>query len=297
MFDRNSIRGIIPPIATPLTSAEDVDVAGMHRLVNFLLDAGVHGIFVMGGTGEFAFLRDRERRRAIEAAVDAVNGRVPVIAGVSDVGTKKVIEHAQAARQAGADFAIATPPYLGIRDQACFFEHFQAIARGIELPLLLYSVPQLMPGISSQTVLRLTEIENVAGIKDSGDIIHIQDVVFGTRGKNFRVMAGLEYHVVAALLVGAVGCTASTANINPRPYVDMYDKTLAGSVEEALVMQEDLNRFLEPLDTIPSWVSAVKTALHLMGICGPTVAAPAPAATAEETELVRAYLEHYGLLS
>ena len=297
MFDRNSIRGIIPPIVTPLTPTEEVDAAGMHRLVNFLIDAGLHGIFVLGSTGEFAFLRDRERTRAIEAAVDAANGRVPVIAGVSDVGTKKVIEHARAARQAGADFVIAMPPFLVIKDQESFFRHFQAIAQDSELPLLLYDVPPLVPQISPGTIQRLAEIDNLIGMKDSGDIMHIQDVVFGTRGKNFRVLVGFEYHLVVGLVVGAVGGTPSPANIHPRPYVEMYDKTLAGNLEEALSLQEEMNRFVAPLDLVPSWEATVKTALHLMGICGPTVAAPAPALTAEETEMVRAHLELHGLLS
>src|SRR5207245_1677065 len=105
--------GIIIPIATPLTSSEEVDKLGMRNLVNYLLAAGVHGIFTLGGTGEFPFLTDRERVRAVEAAVEAVNGRVPVIAGVSEISTKKAIENCRAAQKAGADFAIVTAPYFG----------------------------------------------------------------------------------------------------------------------------------------------------------------------------------------
>jgi dihydrodipicolinate synthase/N-acetylneuraminate lyase len=133
-------------------------------------------------------------------------------------------------------------------------------------------------------------------MKDSASLIHVQDVLFRTRERNFRVLAGLEYHLVAALMVGAHGGTPSPANLIPRRYVDLYERTMAGATAEALAIQEEVNRFSDGLDALPSWFSAVKAALHLMGICGPTAAAPLPRLTAEETEMVRAHLARSGLL-
>jgi 4-hydroxy-tetrahydrodipicolinate synthase len=183
MFERDSLRGIIPPIATPLTPAEEVDAQGMRRLVSYLLDAGVHGIFVLGATGEFAYLRDRERVRAIEAAVEAVDGRVPVIAGISDVGTRQVIERCRAAQGAGADFVVCTAPYYSPLRQPWIYEHLRTIACETGARLLLYNVPPVATPIDPETIARLAEIENVVGIKDSADLIHIQDVLFRTRAR------------------------------------------------------------------------------------------------------------------
>ncbi len=296
MFDRDDLKGVIPPIATPLTPSEEVDVAGMRRLVDYLLGAGVHGLFVLGATGEFAYLRDRERVRAIEAAVEAANGRVPVMAGISAVGTKQVIEHCIAARKAGADFVACMAPYYSTLKQPWIYEHFYAIACETSAPLLLYNVPPVATPIDPETIARLAEIDNLVGMKDSADIMHIQDVLFRTRGQNFRMLVGLEYHLVVGLMIGAAGGTPSPSNIWPQIYVEMYDNAGSGKIEEAFALQEKSNRFVDGLDAFPSWTSTVKAALHLMGICGPTVAAPAPPLSIEEAELLRAHLIRYHLL-
>jgi 4-hydroxy-tetrahydrodipicolinate synthase len=296
MFELDSLKGIVPPIATPLTPDEKVDATGMRNLVNYLIEGGVHGLFVLGSTGEFPFLRDRERVRAVEAAVEASNGRVPVIAGISTVGTQQAIEHCRAAQKAGADFVVATAPFFGKMRQDWIYDHLCRIVSETGARLLLYNVPQITVDVNPDTIARLAEVQNIVGMKDSADLIHIQDVLFRTRGRNFHMLAGLEYHVVAALLVGAHGATPSPGNIWPQVYVEMYDKTLAGKTTEALALQERANRFVDVLDSIPSWTSTVKAALALMGICGPTVAAPAPLLTSEETELLRAHLKKYQLV-
>ena len=299
MFDRDRIRGIIPPLATPLTISGEVDGLGMARLVEHVLGAGVHGVFVLGSTGEFPFLTARQRAAVVEAAVDAVAGRVPVIAGISAVGTQEALKLGSAAAAAGADVVIVTPPYFGrmAMPQAWIERHILAVADAVDLPLMLYNVPPLINDIDPPTIERLATHERIVGMKDSAQLVHLQDVLFRTRGSGFRVLAGLEYHVVAALLVGAHGSTPSPANLIPRLYVDLYDATMAGDVEAALLLQERVNRFSDRLDEIPSWASTVKAALSLMGICGPTTAAPLPTLTGEEMAIVRDHLAANGLLA
>ena len=299
MFDRDSLRGIIPPLATPLTTAGEVDRAGMGRLVDHVLGAGVHGVFVLGSTGEFPFLTARQRVEVVEAAAAAVAGRVPLIAGISAIGTREAISHAKAAAKAGADFLMITPPYFGrmAMPQDWIERHIVTVADEAAVPVLLYNVPPLIDDIEPATVERLAGHDRILGMKDSAQLIHLQDVVFRTRERGFRVFSGLPHHIVAALLVGAHGSTPSPANLMPRAYVDLFDATMAGDLSRAFALQEHVNRFSDRLYAMPSYSSAIKGGLSLMGICGPTVAAPLPAITAEETDLVRRHLAEYELLA
>ena len=254
---------------------------------------------MLGSTGEFPFLTGRQRRQVVEAAVDAVAGKVPVIAGVSAVGTREAIEHCRAAQAAGADFVMVTAPYFGTMtiDQEWISRHVLAIAEETGARVMLYNVPPLIGDMAPPTIARLAEHELVVGMKDSAQLSHVQDVVFRTRSLDFRVLCGIEYHLVAALLIGAHGGTPSPANLIPGSFVELYEATVAGRIEAALEMQERVNRFSDRLDEIPSWSSVVKASLHLMGICGPTVAAPLPSLTAEQVDIVEGHLQKYGLLS
>lgn len=298
MFDRDSLRGIIPPLATPLTTTGEIDRAGMGRLVDHVLGAGVHGVFVLGSTGEFPFLTARQRVQVVEAAAQAVGGRVPVIAGISAVGTREAIAHAKAAAKAGADFLMITPPYFGTMAMAQDWieRHIVAVADEAAAPVLLYNVPPLIGDIEPATVERLATHDRILGMKDSAQLIHLQDILFRTRERGFRVLSGLPHHIVAALLVGAHGSTPSPANLVPRAYVDLFEATIAGDLPRAFALQEHVNRFSDRLYAMPSYSSVIKGGLSLMGICGPTVAAPLPALTTEETELVQGHLAEYGLL-
>src|SRR5689334_9526802 len=133
------LRGIIPPIGTPLTHDERVDTAGMRRLVRYLLDAGVDSIFVNGTMGIFALLSDAEQFVAIETVVDEVNGRVPVIAGVSDTGTKRVIEKAQRVEALGVDYLAAVPPFYYLLTQESCIRFYRDVAQTTAKPLFLYN--------------------------------------------------------------------------------------------------------------------------------------------------------------
>jgi len=296
MFNRTSIKGVIPPIATPLTVTEEIDSKGMATLVNHLIAAEVDGIFVLGNNGEAPYLTQEDRVRAIESAVDAAAGRVPVIAGISDTSTKKVLQHCRAALKAGADFVISTPPYYFDLKQEWIYEHMRTIAEEASGRLLLYNVPQSIIGMDPELISRLAATGHAVGIKDSAELTHLQQVVFQTRGTDFTVLAGSEYCITAALLVGAHGCTPSPATIHPQLYVELCRRTIQGEIPEALALQEKANRFVDGFAFVPSWFSAMKMALFLMGICGPTAARPSPPLTPEEPQLLRQYLRQSDLL-
>src|SRR5919109_3058938 len=127
MFNPVTLHGIIPPMCTPLTDQGDVDVRSVHMLVEYLLAGGIHGIFALGSTGEFALLTARQRQALLEAAIAAVNGRVPVLVGILDTSTDRCIEHGLAARAAGADAVVLAPIYYYRASQPELLDHFRAV--------------------------------------------------------------------------------------------------------------------------------------------------------------------------
>src|SRR5690349_1717611 len=135
MLDSKSLRGIIPPICTPLTDAGDVDRESLDRLAEYLLEGGVHGIFAFGSTGECTSLTSRQRDAMLQGVLAAVNGRVPVLVGVIDPSTERCIEQASAARSAGADGLVVAAPFYYRTTQAEVIEHFRRIHEAVDLPI------------------------------------------------------------------------------------------------------------------------------------------------------------------
>ena len=296
-FDLKSIKGIVPPIATPINADESVDDEGMRRLVNFLIDKGADGLFVMGGTGEFFCFPDREKRRAIEVVVDEVRGRVPVVAGVTDLSTRRAIENAHVAQEAGADFITSLPPFFFSMGQDWMYEFYSGLVAETDLPLLLYNILNpINTNIQPQTVQRLSEHPRIVGMKDSDEYAHVQEVVLLTQDRGFRVLCGLEYHFYAAVNVGAAGGVLSSANFCPALCKSIYEATVAGDDERAVELQSRLNRLLGELQGFSSWWGVVKTCLNILGLCDRAVTSPVPTCTDEEREVLKGIMAKYDLL-
>ena len=296
-FGLDSVKGVVPPIATPIVSDEIVDEKGMRRLVNYLLNNGVHCIFVMGGTGEFFTFPDREKQRAIEIVVDEVNKKVPVIAGVTDLSTRRTIDNSHVAQQAGANFLTSLPPFFFSMDQNWIENFYMVLAGETDLPILLYNILNpVHTNIKPETVRRLSEHPKIVGIKDSEDYAHLQEIVFMTKGSEFKVLDGLESHFYAALNVGAAGGVLSASNFCPMLCCDIYNKTMAGDNEGALRLQSRLNSLLSELQGFSSWWGVVKTCLSILGICNNAVTHPVPPCTSEERKRLTKIMKRYDLL-
>lgn len=168
MHSPAALKGVVPPVVTPLTIDEQVDHASLRRLIKWLLQRGVHGLWVMGSTGEFAALDAQQRAEAIATVVDTVAGRVPVLAGISDAGTELAVRHGRAAREAGADAVAATPPYYFPVAQDEILAHYRRIREAVDLPLLIYNFPKMVKvNLDLSTALELAGEGTVIGIKDS----------------------------------------------------------------------------------------------------------------------------------
>lgn len=268
MFNIDDLKGVIPPIITPVDADENVDEAALKRVIDHVLDGGVHGIFVLGSNGEFYGLDFENQKRAVEITVAHVNGRVPVYAGASAITTREAVKLAKMAEKAGADaLTVLTPMFINPNEQE-MYGHFEAIAKATNLPVLLYNNPgKTTNNISVSLVEKLAKIENVIGIKNTSfDFTQTVEYLRVTKDTpNFKVLSGSDYLIYATLAYGGAGCVAGTANVAPRLVVDIYDKYMAGDLKGAIEAQYKLIP-LRNTYNYGSFPVVMKDCLNLMGM-------------------------------
>ena len=280
-------RGAIPAMVTPLNQDESLDEAGLRRLVNYLIEAGVHGLFAVGTQGEAYALSFAEKQRVTEVVVDETRRRVPVYVGTGAVTTREAVALTQMAEAAGADAVSVITPFFIVPSQAELVEHYAAVARGTRLPILLYPNPgRTNVNLSVDTVARLAQVENIVGIKDSsGDFTLLNEYIRRAKSDKFDVLVGRDTLIYATLACGGSGAIAATGNAAPRIVAEIYDAFVAGDLERSRQAQARLAplRLAFELGTFPV---VIKEALALMGICGARAKAPvAPLAEAPRAQL------------
>jgi 4-hydroxy-tetrahydrodipicolinate synthase len=308
---RAPLTGVVPPLCTPLTSQGEVDTAGLRALVERLVAAGVHGLFALGSTGETAFLTDDQRRTVLRTAVDAAAGRVPVLAGVVDMTTPRVLAHARVAAGLGADALVATAPFYTRTHPVEIARHFRRLRGAVPLPLYAYDIPMAVhTKLPAGTVLALAEDGTLAGLKDSsGDEAALRRLLVELRGRGladrFSVLTGSELTVDGALLAGAHGVVPGLGNVDPDGYVRLWEHARAGRWHEAAAEQDRLAALFALTEAGPpdlmgrnsSAIGAFKAALHLLGaLDSPATADPQVPLDAAAVKRVRALLEEAGLV-
>src|SRR4030081_466928 len=250
VMDPSQLHGIFVPMLTPLAADESVDEASLRRLVDFLVGAGVHGIWAMGTTGEFAALPEAERARGIEATVDQVAGRVPVVANIGDSSTTLALRHARHAVAAGADALALTPPHYYPHSMDEMLIHFRALKEAFpDLPLLVYNIPQTVKvKMSLATTLQLAREGTVQGIKDSqNDLRWFRSLVQSIRADRledqFRLFLGTRTLIDAAFVIGAHGAIPATSNVAPAAAAETWEASTRGDFASAARSQEIVMRF------------------------------------------------------
>ncbi|MGP4085821.1 dihydrodipicolinate synthase family protein [Streptomyces sp. KR55] len=305
---RTPLRGVIPPVITPLTPQGEVDVPSVRRLTEHLIDSGVHGVFLLGSSGEAAYLTDAQRLTALEAAVDTAAGRVPVLAGVIDTTTARVLDQAADAVKAGADALVATAPFYTRTHPVEIADHFRRIRSGADLPLFAYDIPVAVhTKLPREVVLGLAADGTLAGLKDSsGDEGSLRRLLVELRRRTdgFSVLTGSELTVDGALLAGADGVVPGLGNVDARGYVRLYEAAVAGDWSAAKAEQDRLAALFSLTDVgdparmgpSSSALGAFKAAAHLLGLidCAATAAPQVPLDEAA-TALVRTRLQEAGL--
>jgi 4-hydroxy-tetrahydrodipicolinate synthase len=292
------VRGIIPPVATPMKDNEDLDLPRLQWFLDHLITAGVHGVFVLGTNSEFYALDENEKQAVIATSVAHVRKRVPVYAGTGAETTREAIRLTRMAEREGVDGVSIITPYFVMPTQQEIFDHYRRIAESTALPILLYSNPSTCGGlrIEPETAARLSEIPNIAGIKDSsGDLQNLNEMVRLVPGR-FAVMQGRDTLIFPALMFGARGAVPATGNVAPNLLVKIYESFQRGDLEGSKAAQLQLNplRLALTLCTAPG---GVKAALKMLGMSiGPCRSPVAPLAPEKEGKM-REALRQSGLLS
>jgi 4-hydroxy-tetrahydrodipicolinate synthase len=277
------VSGIIPPLLTPLTPAEEIDHPAVKRFVEFLVGGGVHGLFVLGSLGEGAYLRSSARREMVEATVAAAAGRVPVIVGVLETCTARVVEEMGRLALPGVDaFVVTTPYYHGGFSQADLFEHFRRVAGASDRPILAYNIPpNTHVAMKADLMLQLASLPNIIGVKDSGgDWFEDQLLLLRPRPAGFRMFQGNQVYAAASLLAGADGLVPGHANVWPELMVGMYAAAERKDAAAVWAAQAQLNALLPLRAKAP--IHTYKLMAQALGLMGDTVAAPLPRLNPEE---------------
>lgn len=276
--------GVYPPVITPLTADEELDREGVKRHIDFVVNAGVDGIFILGSIGEGPFVRLSVAAAMAEATVEAVAGRVPVIAGVIEPSTLRTIDAVKNLSGRGlAGYVAAAPFYFGGYVNRELDKHFRKIADAADLPVLLYNIPvNTKTPMNADLVLGLQDHPNIAGIKDSsGDWPEVQPVLFN-KEKDFVFLQGNQYMCAVSLMMGAEGLVPGHANVWPRLVVDLMKAGKEKDWPTLFKLQNTLDKLVRLRGRAPNYTYKIVT--KAMGLTEDYVSTPLPVLTPEETD-------------
>jgi 4-hydroxy-tetrahydrodipicolinate synthase len=275
------LRGIILPMVTPLKDRDTLDVPGLEHVIRHVLEGGVHGLFLLGTTGEGTSLSQRLRRELIERSSRLAAGRVPLLAGITDTSFVESVNLARAAADAGADAVVLSPPYSMPEGQVELREYLEHMLAELPLPLFLYNMPPLTKGSFELDVVRWAlDQPRIAGIKDSsGSMIYFNRVREATRARaDWSLLVGPEELLAEAVLLGGHGGVCAGANIFPRLYVELHAAAERGDVPRTRTLHSTAMRVAEEIYRMGPHPSAVikgiKCALCCLGLCDDFMAEP-----------------------
>ncbi|HEU4846493.1 MAG TPA: 4-hydroxy-tetrahydrodipicolinate synthase [Burkholderiaceae bacterium] len=290
------IKGSIVAIVTPMHADGSLDFPGLNKLIDWHIAEGTDGIVIVGTTGESATVTVEEHCALIKAAVEHTRGRIPIIAGTGGNSTAEAIELTRFAKEAGADAALLVVPYYNRPTQEGMYQHFKAIAEAVDLPIILYNVPgRTVADMSNETVLRLTAIPNIVGIKDAtGNIGRGLDLL-RLAPKSFAVYSGDDPSAMALMLAGGKGNISVTANVAPRAMHEMCKAAMEGDIAKAVELNNKVFPLHQKLFIEPNPVP-VKWALAEMGMMPAGLRLPLVPLAGEYHNAVRAALREAGIL-
>jgi len=293
------LRGVITAMVTPLDPDLNLDEKGLERLVEHLIAGGVHGIFILGTTGEAPSLPYDVRFALIEQTCKLAGTRVPVIVGITDTSHKDAIRTAAKSYECGALAVVAAPPYYFQVGQADLLHYFKRLALESPLPLFLYNAPlNTHLWLEAETVMQLAAESNVAGLKDSGlKMGYFHAVREAVRDRSeFSLLVGPDDLLAEAVLMGAHGGMAGGSNVWPRLFVALYEAAAAADLNRVVALQQHAVQFDGAVYRSANPLRGIKCALSLLGICSNDLTPPLQPYSQQERDLVEKYLRTVDVL-
>jgi 4-hydroxy-tetrahydrodipicolinate synthase len=296
MDAKTSFRGSFTALVTPFKNGS-VDEKAFRDLVDWQIAEGTKGLVPVGTTGESPTLSHEEHHRVVEWCVAQARGRVPVVAGAGSNSTKEAVDLARHAEHAGADAVLVVTPYYNKPTQEGLYQHFKAINDAVGIPIIIYNIPpRSVIDMSVETMTRLSELKNIAGVKDATANVARVSQQRAAMGADFNQLSGEDATALGFMAHGGHGCISVTSNVAPRLCAEFQDACLKGDFANALRLQDKLM----PLHTalfIETNPAPAKYALSLIGKCADTVRLPMVPVAEKTRAAVRHAMVHAGLVN
>lgn len=295
MAKKAAFKGSITALVTPFRDGL-LDESAFRAFVDWQITNGTHGLVPVGTTGESPTLSHDEHRKVIAACIAETRGRVPVIAGAGSNNTQEAIELAQFAEKAGADGLLVVTPYYNKPSQEGLYCHFKAVNDAVGVPIIIYNIPpRSVVDMSVETMQRLYELKNIAGVKDATGNLARTALQRQALGADFIQLSGEDMTALAVMAHGGDGCISVTSNVAPRQCADMQQAALDGDFRTALKSHDLLSPLHAALFVDPN-PAGPKYALSLLGKLANEVRLPMLPASEKAQAAVRAALKHAGLI-
>ena len=296
MAAQTKFRGSLTALVTPFKNGS-LDEAAFRGLVSWQIEQGSHGLVPVGTTGESPTLSHAEHHRVVEMCIDEANGRVPVIAGAGSNSTREAVDLAVHAEKAGADAVLVVTPYYNKPTQEGMYQHFKAVNDAIGIPIIIYNIPpRSVVDMSVETMTRLFELTNIAGVKDATANLARVSQQRHAMGPDFIQLSGEDMTALAYMAAGGHGCISVVANVAPKLCADLMSAVMQGDYAAGLRIQDRLTPLHDAVFKEPGLAGA-KHGLKLLGRLEEEVRLPLMNVTPPTGKVIRDAMVHAGLIN
>ena len=299
----NYINGIIPPMVTPLLDEDTLDLDGLDKLINHLIEGGVDGLFILGTTGEGPSLNYSLRSELIKRVCERVDNRVPILVGITDSSYRESINMANKSKELGAQAVVIAPPYYFNINQSELNYYFNKLIDEFSIPVFLYNQPSLTKiNIELEILKELVDRPEVVGFKDSSaDMIYFNNVNRFKNRTHFSLLVGPEQLLMETIIMGGDGGIPGGANMFPDLYVNLYKAAKNKDIKSASRLHNEIMKICSVIYSgidyrSSNGISGIKYVLHCLGICSDYIAKPMKKITAEKAAIIKKFIEENNVI-
>jgi 4-hydroxy-tetrahydrodipicolinate synthase len=296
---KSPLKGIIPPMITPLLNYDKLDSQGISNLIEHLISGGVHGLFILGTNGEAPSLSYELRKELIKKTCEQVNNRIPVLVGITDTSIKGSIDLSEYSKSVGADAVVVAPPYYFPVSQAEMVDYFEALVPKLALPFLVYNMPSHTKIHLSLETVKIAKDLGALGIKDSsGDLFYLYTLIDEFKNSpDFSIITGTELFLPETIMNGGHGSVAGGANMFPKLFVNLYEASLRKDHEVIADLRNQVMKIYNSIYSVGQYTSRItkgtKCALSTMNICNDYMAPPLNRFNPAERKQIEKYVGEF----